>query len=1001
MRTQFLFLLRFPRGTAVLKLLSLFVMAIALALFACHSFAAQFDNSPRTQSEAAALAEAARLNDEIIKLYQQGRYDKALPLAMRAVEIRERLLGSHSDTVQSLNNLGMVLQALGDPSSAIPYLVRALAIVEHLKGPAHPDTASSLSNLAGVVYKTGDLPGARRYLERALAIYEQTLPPDHPDLARTLNNLGGVLHKMGNLPGARVYYERALAINEKVLGPADPETAAALNNLGVLLRDMNDLEGAQRYMESALAAYEKAYGTDHPNTLDIVNNLADLLRTMGKLEDAAIYLKRVLTISEKRFPEHPMTAVTLNQLGLLHEQRGELAVAQDYYKRALVIREKVLGAEHFDTAVTLDNLAVVLEKMGYLKTARSYMERALAVFEKALGPNHPDTILGLNNLSGLLESIGEIDRAIALRERSLDAEEQILASILSIGTEQQQERYLRTLVGHSQAAVSLHLQTAPDNAHAARLALMTILRRKGRALDANLESRRLLRKHLDTKHQALFDRLSDLRAHKGHLLLQPAGLSTDERSARVVELDEKITALESALSIADIAFREMHAPVTLAAVQARIPAQTALVEFFVYWPALKKSSDSAERPDEPRYVAYVLRRSGEPRWVVLGRSGDIQVAVNAFRESIANRKADMLQRARALDALTMEKIRPLLDKSKTLLISPDGFLHLVPFAALVDEDGKYLIERYRISYLTCGRDLLREAAGSNPQEASILVGDPAFDGNFGTAADRGERESPPGLDNLEFGPLPGTRKEVRAIGQLLKLHKARVLIQEAATEAAVKSVKGPRILHLATHGFFVPDVVIQPSLELEKGQIHVRVLQHRLEDPFLRSGLALSGFNHRRKAKSANDGVLTALEVAGLNLWGTEVVALSACETGLGDVRTGEGVFGLRRALLLAGSKTQVMTLWQVADEPTKDLMIAWYGQLQQGVGRAEALHREQIAASRGESLPVTKKRLRARGVKPPELDRPIDHRLVGTRHPYYWASFILSGATGPISAGK
>jgi CHAT domain-containing protein len=239
---------------------------------------------------------------------------------------------------------------------------------------------------------------------------------------------------------------------------------------------------------------------------------------------------------------------------------------------------------------------------------------------------------------------------------------------------------------------------------------------------------------------------------------------------------------------------------------------------------------------------------------------------------------------------------------------------------------------------------------------------------------------------------------VRAIGQILGLPADRILTKEAATEGAVKAVKGPRILHLATHGFFLPDLPAAPVPDVlaprppETGG--------HLEDPLLRSGLALSGFNRRQEAKDANDGVLTALEVAGLDLWGTEVVALSACETGVGEVRVGEGVFGLRRALVLAGAQSQLMTLWQVADEPTKELMVSWYSQLQRGVGRAEALHRAKIAALRGEALPVTNTQLR--GVKVDDTpEQAADPGLAGTRHPYYWASFILSDATGPISSNK
>ena len=245
------------------------------------------------------------------------------------------------------------------------------------------------------------------------------------------------------------------------------------------------------------------------------------------------------------------------------------------------------------------------------------------------------------------------------------------------------------------------------------------------------------------------------------------------------------------------------------------------------------------------------------------------------------------------------------------------------------------------------------------------------------------------MSELRFGPLPGTVLEAREIGRILGLPGKRVLIAEAANEAAVKAVSGPRILHLATHGFFLADqpqvLPAWPARRMSKspGQEH----------PLLRSGLALNGFNNRRSVQGSDDGVLTALEAANLDLWGTEVVVLSACETGLGDVRAGQGVFGLRRALVLAGSRSQLMTLWKVADEPTRDFMISWYRQILTGVPRAEALRAVQLAFFRGEPIPMSEKR----GVR---LARQEKQQQVSSnqKHPYYWAAFILSGESGPVS---
>jgi CHAT domain-containing protein/Tfp pilus assembly protein PilF len=1035
-----------------LVLLYLIATLLAFNLFTPMVISAQTHD--KTRSDAEALAEAVRLDEEVFRLYQAGRAKEALPLAKRALSINEKVLGpEHRDTALSLNNLGFLLKAMGDLRGAKPYYERALAICEKVLGPEHPDTARNLNNLGALLKAMGDLRGAKPYYERALAICEKVLGPEHRDTALILNNLGGLLKAMGDLRGAKPYYGRALAICEKVLGPEHPHTASILNNLGGLLQAMGDLKGAKPYLDRALAIREKVLGPEHPDTAQSINNLGGLLKDMGDLKGAKPYWERALAIREKVLgpehpdtalsinnlggllyamgdlrgaktyyeralaifekvlgPEHPDTALSLNSLGGLLKDMGDLKGAKPYWERALAIREKVLGPEHPDTALSINNLGFLLQAMGDIKGAKPYYERALAIFEKVLGPEHPHTALSLNNLAALHWAMGDIAQAVTFSGRAQNAQEKSLAATLSIGSEAQKQALLQTLIWSSHSAVSLHVDAARRDRRATRLALTTVLRRKGRALDATVEGLRILREHLSPEHGALFDRLADLRAQRAYLLLRPPeALRSEARRALIAELNPQISKIEAQLSVASAAFQQAHIPVTLEAVQAMIPAKTALVEFFVYKPCHVKARDSEKRWGDPHYVAYVLQRTGEPAWVPLGEARRIEAAAEAFRRSVAERRGDVRQRGRDLDYLTLGKVRPLLGEASVLLISPDGVLNLVPFAALVDERGQYLIERYRLSYLTSGRDLLRVAAGAPEREAPLILGDASFGGSFGPSGARGEGKRAADMGSLQFGPLPGTAKEVRAIGGILGLPANRILTKEAATEGVVKGVKGPRILHLATHGFFLPDLPEAPVATRQLGwggtgpgasAFAASAGGYRLTDPLLRSGLALSGFNRRQEAKGANDGVLTALEVLGLDLWGTEEVVLSACETGVGEVRAGEGVFGLRRALVLAGAQSELMTLWQVEDEPTKELMVSWYSQLQKGIGRMEALYRAQLAALRGEALPVTNARLR--GVKLEDrAEQGADPSVAGSRHPYYWASFILSGATGPISTGK
>jgi CHAT domain-containing protein len=367
-----------------------------------------------------------------------------------------------------------------------------------------------------------------------------------------------------------------------------------------------------------------------------------------------------------------------------------------------------------------------------------------------------------------------------------------------------------------------------------------------------------------------------------------------------------------------------------------------LVEFTAYRPFDPRSGKWGER----RYVAYVLRPRGAPSAADLGDAATIDRLVGQLRRALARPTgAAVMRAARDLDARLMQPIRPMLGDAAHVFVSPEGTLHLVPLAALRDEQERWLVERYTFTYLTTGRDLLRSPAPP-PREPATIVADPDFAGGA-DAPMVASAERSVDFRRIEFEPLPGTAEEAVAIAR--RLPEARVFMRAQATEGVLKRVKGPRILHIASHAFF-----------LEQREA-------ALENPLLRSGLVLAGAN--QLSSGPEDGILTALEAASLDLAGTRLVVLSACETGLGDVQTGEGVYGLRRALVIAGAATQVMSLWKVVDEETRDLMIAFYDQLGQGQGRSAALRAAQLRVLQ-------------------------DSR---TSHPFFWAGFIVSGDWRPI----
>jgi len=379
-------------------------------------------------------------------------------------------------------------------------------------------------------------------------------------------------------------------------------------------------------------------------------------------------------------------------------------------------------------------------------------------------------------------------------------------------------------------------------------------------------------------------------------------------------------------------------------VQERVPQGAVLLEMVRYRPTGPRAGQAAER-----YGTYVIRAGGEAAYIDLGEAAPVDKLVGEFRAALATpERLAARDLGRKLDDILMRPVRARLGNATTLYVAPEGSLNLVPLSALVDEKGTYLLERYTINYLASGRDLLVLGRDEKPRGPALIIADPAFDQRAGSPqpTDGAQRRSRD-FRSTKYERLPGTATEAQTLKRVLP--DAAVLTGTAATETAAKKVAGPRILHIATHGFFLED------------------LPGESEDPMLRSGLVFAGVNALSSAE--DDGVLTALEASNLDLRGTKLVVLSACETGLGEVRNGEGVFGLRRAFVVAGAETLLMSLWQVADEATKDLMTSYYSRLSKGEPRAEALRQAQLAMLKDAK----------------------------TAHPFFWAAFISSGESGTL----
>jgi CHAT domain-containing protein len=715
--------------------------------------------------------------------------------------------------------------------------------------------------------------------------------------------------------------------------------------------------------EQALAIRKQQLGDNHPDTATSLNNLAGLYESQGRYSEAEPLYKQALAIRKQQLGDnHPDTASSLNNLAGLYESQGRYSEAEPLYNRSLAIRKQQLGDNHPDTASSLNNLAELYRVQGRYSEAEPLYNRSLAIWKQQLGDNHPDTATSLNNLALLYQSQDDIPQAINYRTQALAVQEYNLSENLKMGDDKQKQDYMAKVLGTTNGVISLNLQAASNNPQATRLALKTILERKGRILDVSTNSLQILRQRIDDpESQQLLTQLIEVRTQLSNLTFKkPDDFPSPEiYRQQLEEVTAKAKEIEGKIGVRSAEFRSLSQPITLEGIQKLIPADAALVEIVRYQPYNPKNDSFGI----PRYAVYILYPNGDIKAKDLGEAKPIDDKLIYFRDNLADAETPLPQlqkSARQLDETLMQPIRQLLGNTKTILLSPDAALNLIPFEALVDENNQYLVENYHITYLTSGRDLLRLKDKFASQQSPLIVADPFY----GKAGEKVALTRSIDLSEFTFPGLPGTEEEAKAIKNILP--QATVLTGSQATENAVKQVKKPNILHIATHGFFKPESNLSERNPGERnpGERNSPLQGERnvVENPLLRSGLVLAGVTIGQSA--GDDGVLTALETTNLNLVGTKLVVLSACDTGKGDIKIGQGVYGLRRALVIAGSESQLISLWKVSDDATKDLMVAYYGRLQKGEGRSEALRQIQLGMLKGEKQ----------------------------KHPFYWASFIPSG---------
>jgi CHAT domain-containing protein/Tfp pilus assembly protein PilF len=919
-------------------------------------------------------------------LLKQGDYLAARQQLEAALRIREQLPGDQNvDIAETLDRLSQVMTALGEAASAVQLVERGLERLEPF-ATAEPLTAARLrASRAYARHRTGEFLAALAEYEEVLPIFRRELGSRHPETAAILNNVADLLRVLGEYGAAESLHREALEVRRAVYGDQHLETAGSLNNLGLLMHEMGDDARARKHLEAALSICEQMPGDEHPYTGTTLGNLCTVFTSMGDealarrcgeravkilratlgerhLEtavaegnlarallnsqqpaDAQPYLERAAeTVRQTLGDQHPEYGAALLVLGYLHELLDDHATAAARYAEAYQVYLRGYEGRHANAALCLDALGTIYLMHGRHADAATCFERSLTTRRQILSETHPQIAASYHLMGTAHYWQGNPAESIRWVRKSLELSRSHLDLLSFAQSERQQLKLFRAVQYRLNDYLSLAQQTDED----ASAAYEYVLAWKGSVFRHQQQMR------LAAGDQEAVALMAALRSTASRLaaltLMSPAADQRDAWLEQLEELGAEREQLETRLADRSAAFRQTR-PATAARLAQILPEDTVLVDFVEYaYSPLPVAGQGTEPELERRFAAFAVRRDRPVVRIELGPAAPINQAVEAWRRECqqgASAAASVATHAEELHRLVWQPLQAHVGDAATVLLSPDGVLARFPFAALPgSQAGSYLLEDLALVVLPVPADLprwLSEDRDAVPQPSLLLVGDVDFDAQLEPPTTVEAAISAAERRPFSFGRLPGAAREIAEVESLFRQRMPdrtiNVLSGTAATrQAFLDHAARHTVVHAATHGFFLPDHVPRYSRsDVLRG---LRLLGDPDErfgpaafgfHPGLLSGIAFAGANRAGPADSdAAVGVLTALELAAADLSGVDLLVLSACETGLGELAGGQGVLGLQRACQIAGVRTTVTSLWKVEDDATRRLMLRFYENL-------------------------------------------------------------------------
>jgi CHAT domain-containing protein len=835
-----------------------------------------------------------------------------------------------------INNMAALYHYQGRYAEAELLFKESKAIREKVLGKTHPEYALSCNNLAVLYRLQSRYAEAETLFKESKAIREKVLGKTHSDYAQSCNNLAVLYKFQGRYAEAEPLFKESQSIREKVLGKTHPDYAQSCNNLALLYQDQGGYAEAEVLYKEAKAVYEKVLGKTHLYYAQSCNNLAVLYQSQGRYAEAEPLYKEAKTVYEKVLGKtHPEYATSCNNLAVLYQMQGRYADSEPLFKEALAVIEKVLGKTHLEYAGSCNNLAVLYHFQGRYAEAEVLYKESKTIIEKVLGKTHPEYAKSCSNLAVLYQLQGMYSNSELLYKEAIELKFDEIRHNFKNLSENEKEKYIKANVEkYFDGLQSFVKARYVENPTISEDSYNLTLEVKGLILQS---TEKIKNRILNSKDSILKNTYLEWKESKNRYV-KAQNLSISQRKERKLDLDSiarRCNELEKQLALKSEDFANTFAPkpITWKDIQNVLKKDQAAIEMV----RINAKENRYGAKDSIIYMALIVKKESKyPEIVIIDNRNTLENNyLTLYRRSISTKVTDK-ESYNAFWKPIAEKLKGI----KTVYFSSDGVYHQVNLSTLQNPaTKKYVADEIQVINVTNTKDILENKKFN--AKNSYLIGNPKFNLEIDTK----NNEKPVEQRSIEnLSQLEGAEKEVKEASGFLKNVKTVVGVE--ATEEYVKSIKNPRILHIATHGYF------------KKGQYQSST------QAMLNAGLLFAGVvDYDRmdiRPYDKEDGKLTAFEVMNMELDSTELVVLSACETGLGQASK-EGVYGLQRAFKVAGAQTIIMSLWKVSDEATQLLMTKFYENWQKkGMDKRKAFESAQ-------------KDLRKQ-----------------YKEPYYWGAFVM-----------